>query len=88
MPSPHALVGRILPADAPGGPSVDEISERILQAIWEHRLPPGTKLVEEKLSEVFGVSRTKIRLALARLSHDSILTVEPNRGTFVSSPTV
>jgi len=74
--------------DAPGGPSVEEISERILQAIWEHRLPPGTKLVEEKLSEVFGVSRTKIRLALGRLSHDSILTVEPNRGTFVASPTV
>ncbi|MGH6625040.1 MAG: GntR family transcriptional regulator, partial [Burkholderiaceae bacterium] len=56
--------------------------------IWEHRLPPGTKLVEEKLASVFGVSRTKIRLALAKLSHDSILTVEPNRGTFVSSPTV
>ena len=37
---------------------------------------------------VFGVSRTKIRLALGKLSHDSILTVEPNRGTFVSSPTV
>jgi len=74
--------------DAPGAPSVEEISDRILQAIWEHRLPPGTKLVEEKLSEVFGVSRTKIRLALGRLSHDSILTVEPNRGTFVASPTV
>lgn len=75
-------------AEPSGGPSVDEISERVLQAIWEHRLPPGTKLVEEKLAEVFGVSRTKIRLALARLSHDSILTVEPNRGTFVASPTV
>jgi DNA-binding GntR family transcriptional regulator len=61
------------------GASVDEISDRILGAIWEHRLPPATKLVEEKLAAVFGVSRTKIRLALARLSHD---------GTFVSSPTV
>lgn len=68
--------------------SVEAISERILGAIWEHRLPPGTKLVEEKLATVFKVSRTKIRLALARLSHDSILTVEPNRGTFVSSPSV
>ena len=75
--------------DASGpGASVEEITERILGAIWEHRLPPGTKLVEEKLASVFGVSRTKIRLALAKLSHDSILTVEPNRGTFVSSPTV
>ncbi|GAA4332920.1 GntR family transcriptional regulator [Variovorax defluvii] len=75
-------------AEPVGGASVDEISERVLLAIWEHRLPPGTKLVEEKLAEVFGVSRTKIRLALAKLSHDGILTVEPNRGTFVASPTV
>jgi DNA-binding GntR family transcriptional regulator len=75
--------------DASGpGASVEEIAERILGAIWEHRLPPGTKLVEEKLARVFGVSRTKIRLAMGKLSHDSILTVEPNRGTFVSSPTV
>ena len=70
------------------GSSVEEIGDKILGAIWEHRLPPGTKLVEEKLAAVFGVSRTKIRLALARLSHDGILTIEPNRGTFVSSPTV
>ena len=70
------------------GASVEDISDRILGAIWEHRLPPATKLVEEKLAGVFGVSRTKIRLALARLSHDGILTTEPNRGTFVSSPTV
>lgn len=68
--------------------SVDDICDRVLGAIWEHRLPPGTKLVEEKLAGVFGVSRTKIRLALGKLSHDGILTVEPNRGTFVSSPTV
>ncbi|MET0544068.1 MAG: GntR family transcriptional regulator [Variovorax sp.] len=71
-----------------GAASVDDISDKILGAIWEHRLPPGTKLVEDKLAGVFGVSRTKIRLALAKLSHDGILTVEPNRGTFVSSPTV
>ncbi|HJS04200.1 MAG TPA: GntR family transcriptional regulator [Variovorax sp.] len=71
-----------------GAASVDEIGDKILGAIWEHRLPPGTKLVEEKLAGVFGVSRTKIRLALAKLSHDGILTVEPNRGTFVSSPSV
>ncbi|MEO8137254.1 MAG: GntR family transcriptional regulator [Betaproteobacteria bacterium] len=68
--------------------SVDTIAERVLGAIMEHRLPPGTKLVEEKLAAVFGVSRTKIRQALARLTHDEILTVYPNRGTFVASPTV
>jgi DNA-binding GntR family transcriptional regulator len=73
---------------AANGTSVEEISDRILGAIWEHRLRPGTKLVEEKLASVFAVSRTKIRLALAKLSNDGILTTEPNRGTFVSSPTI
>jgi DNA-binding GntR family transcriptional regulator len=70
------------------GASVEEISDRILGAIWEHRLPPGTKLVEEKLATAFKVSRTKVRLALAKLANDGILTVEPNRGTFVASPSV
>lgn len=70
------------------GASVEAIGDKILGAIWEHRLPPGTKLVEEKLAGVFKVSRTKVRLALAKLSNDGILTTEPNRGTFVSSPTI
>lgn len=85
MPRP---IAKSLDAESSAGASVEEISDKILGAVWEHRLPPGTKLVEEKLAAVFGVSRTKIRLALARLSHDGILTIEPNRGTFVTSPTV
>ncbi len=69
-------------------PSVDTITEQVLIAIWEHRLPPGTKLVEEKLGKAFGVSRTKVRQALGKLAHDGVLTIYPNRGTFVSSPTI
>ena len=68
-------------------PSVEGIYERVLNAILEHRLRPGVQLVEERLAAVFGVSRTKIRHALARLAHDGIVTVFPNRGAFVSSPT-
>ncbi len=68
--------------------SIDGIYQRVLGAILEHQLPPGTQLVEERLANVFGVSRTKIRQALARLAHDSIVTVVPNRGAFVASPTV
>jgi DNA-binding GntR family transcriptional regulator len=68
-------------------PSVEGIYERVLNAILEHRLRPGMQLVEERLAAVFGVSRTKIRHALARLAHDGIVTVFPNRGAFVSSPT-
>lgn len=68
--------------------SVLEIHDRVLTAIHERRLRPGTQLVEEKLASIFGVSRTKIRQAITRLAHDGIVTVYPNRGAFVSSPTV
>jgi DNA-binding GntR family transcriptional regulator len=72
----------------PALPSVDLIHQRVVTAIVEHRLPPGTKLGEERLAKVFGVSRTQIRQVIERLAHDSIVTVVPNRGAFVSSPTV
>src|SRR5437762_3485817 len=84
------LAGRIPEAGkrGPAQRSVDVIYQRILGAILEHRLPPGTKLGEERLAAVFGVSRTQVRQALARLTHDRIVTLFANRGAFVSSPTV
>lgn len=69
-------------------PSSDDIFERLLLAIMSHQLPPGTQLVEARLAAIFHVSRTKIRDAIGRLVHDCIATDIPNRGAFVSSPTV
>ena len=66
----------------------ETIYGRVVDAIMEHRLAPGRKLVEEKLAEVFGVSRTIIRQVLVRLAHEMIVTLIPNRGAFVTSPTV
>jgi DNA-binding GntR family transcriptional regulator len=83
----RTAVGRA-PAAKAAPPGVDAIHQRVLGAIVEHRLPPGTKLGEERLAGVFGVSRTQIRQVIERLAHDRIVTVVPNRGAFVSSPTV
>jgi DNA-binding GntR family transcriptional regulator len=58
----------------------------IYDAILDHRLPPGTKLTEDSLGEVFGVSRTVIRKALFRLGHEGIVRIRPNRGAAVASP--
>lgn len=80
--------GRTRAAPAARPASIDAIYERVLQAIMEHRLPPGTKLVEEKLASVFSVSRTKIRQVLGRLAHEHLVSVYPKRGAFVASPTV
>ena len=66
--------------------SVDDIYQRVLTAITEHRLQPGTQLVEDRLAKIFDVSRTKIREATVRLVHDRIANNIPNRGAFVASP--
>jgi DNA-binding GntR family transcriptional regulator len=73
-------------AKARAAPSSNEIYARLLGAILEQKLRPGTKLVEDRLANAFGVSRTKIRQALARLVHDGIVAVSPSRGAEVSSP--
>jgi DNA-binding GntR family transcriptional regulator len=68
--------------------SKDEIYEGIRKAIAEHRLMPGTKLTEDRLGAIYGVSRTVIRGVLQRLTHEMLVTLLPNRGAFVASPTV
>jgi DNA-binding GntR family transcriptional regulator len=68
--------------------SSDEVHAKLQQAIFEHRLKPGTKLIEERLAEVVGLSRTIIRPVLARLAHERLVTLIPNRGAFIASPTV
>ncbi len=66
----------------------DEIYERIYVAILEHRLNPGTKLVEERLAEIFNVSRARIREVLARLAHEQVVALYPQRGAYVAKPSI
>ena len=49
---------------------------------------PGTKLVEERLAEIFGVSRARVREVLARLAHEQIVELYPQRGAFVAKPSI
>ena len=65
----------------------NEIYERMVTAILDHRLPPGTKLIEERLASAFGVSRTRIRPVLVRLANEQVVTLTPNRGASVAQPT-
>ncbi len=65
----------------------NEIYERMVTTILDHRLPPGTKLVEDRLASAFGVSRTRIRPVLVRLANEQIVTLTPNRGATVAQPT-
>jgi DNA-binding GntR family transcriptional regulator len=62
--------------------------DRIREAIVDHRLPPGTRLIEEDLCDVFGIGRTRIRQVLQRLAHEQVVTLMPNRGAVVSKPSI
>ncbi|BCQ38338.1 hypothetical protein ERHA54_09410 [Erwinia rhapontici] len=66
----------------------EPIYQALMTAIVEHQLPPGSKLPEEALSEVFGVSRTGIRKVLQRLAAVQMITLTPKRGAQVATPTV
>lgn len=68
--------------------SVNEIAEKISVAILEHRLAPGTKLGEDRLATIFSASRAKVREVLARLAHEQIVELVPQRGAFVAKPTI
>jgi DNA-binding GntR family transcriptional regulator len=68
--------------------STRRIVDAVTAAIVERRLMPGTKLSEQKLADIFGVSRTLVRQALNQLSRDRLVTLERARGAFVAVPSI
>lgn len=68
--------------------AAETIARRIWAAIAERKLRPGTRLKEEELADIFSVSRARVRQALVALERDGMVTLVPNRGAFVSEPTV
>lgn len=68
--------------------TAESISAAVSQAVHEHRLLPGTKLGEDDLSDIYGVSRTTVRAALSSLSHQQIVEIKRNRGAYVAQPSL
>lgn len=68
--------------------SDDDIHQQLIEAIVDQRLLPGTKLVEDRLGQAFGVSRTRIRQVLIRLAQEQVVTILPNKGASIAQPTV
>lgn len=68
---------------------VDQVQERILETIREHRLGVGDSLPPElQLTEDLGVSRTVVREALSRLRMLGLLESRKKRGLVVSEPNI
>lgn len=64
------------------------IVEQVRQAVLAQRLPPGTRLPETTLGEVFGVSRSVVRKALTRLAAEHVVSQRPNQVARVRAPSV
>jgi DNA-binding GntR family transcriptional regulator len=58
---------------------------KLRNAILSGELRPGTKLVENDLCAMLGVSRPSVREALLSLAGEQLITMIPNRGPFVSA---
>jgi DNA-binding GntR family transcriptional regulator len=74
-----------LEKDARTGGDSGEVSiyDAIRDSILAGHYPPGERLIEARLADEFGVSRTRIRDALARLQADHLVSPAPNRGLVV-----
>jgi DNA-binding GntR family transcriptional regulator len=61
---------------------------RLREAITRGDMPPGHRLVEADLAEVFGVSRNVVRLAIDALIAGGLVERIPNRGARVRTVSV
>lgn len=57
----------------------------IRRAIAEGEFEPGSRLVEQRIGEMFDLSRTPVREALRALAADGLVTIERNRGAIVAT---
>ncbi|MDR3589544.1 MAG: GntR family transcriptional regulator [Negativicutes bacterium] len=48
------------------------------------KLPPGSSISENEISDMLNVSRTPVREAFIKLAEATLLTIQPQRGTYIS----
>ncbi len=80
QPTPYKGSGKLRPEEL--------IYQEMLGAILDRRLEPGMKLIEEDLAKTFSVSRARFRATFLQLAHDKLINLVPNRGAFISAPTI
>ena len=74
--------------DKPPSSLEEHVYELIKQDILSGRLGQGIQLVEARLAEEFGVSKTPVREALIRLRLDGLVHIERFRGARVIRPSL
>jgi len=61
------------------------VYDYILDLIMTRELLPGEKIQENKIAEMFGISRTPVREAMRQLANEGIITILPKRYATVST---
>lgn len=64
----------------------EQIYQSIRDAVLTQKLPPGTRLPESAIGEIFGVSRSVVRKALMHLASDRIIDMRRNQISRVIQP--
>ncbi|WP_170975848.1 GntR family transcriptional regulator [Rhizobium sp. FY34] len=65
---------------------IEETIARIREAILSGELPLGSKLSEQRLADMLGVSRSPVAQALAILKTEGLVEIYPKRGSYVYLP--
>ncbi|MAM72870.1 GntR family transcriptional regulator [uncultured Tistrella sp.] len=65
-------------------PLHERVRAEIRKAILTGELKPGDRLVEDRLAEVYGVSRNPVREAIRGLATEGLVEVLPRRGALVA----
>lgn len=75
-------------AQAKRGSRAAGVYRALRRAIIEQAVQPGQKLPEDSIGRQFGVSRTLVREAIARLAVEGLVEVRLNRGACVAYPSL
>lgn len=65
-----------------------QIADHLRSLIMTGELKEGDKVNENELCATLGISKTPLREALRVLSAEGLISLVPNRGSFVTKPTV
>lgn len=74
---------RLRAPDGNSGELSAQVYRELREAICDDRIPPRQRLVQNALAEQFGISRTPVRDALARLVQEGLVDPAPVRGGFL-----
>ena len=65
-------------------PAAEQVYRLLRDAIITCQLEPNEAISENRICNMFGVSRSPVRIAVTRLAEDGLIEIFPQRGTFVA----